>query len=78
MNRTIEVNRIEIRRTIHDACHELITYNDIAEKVYMKLMDNLEDYMSDCESETDEEWYDWRDEQEYEDRWEMRYDDNME
>ena len=28
--------------------------------------------------ETDEEWYDWRDEQEYEDRWGGITDDNME
>lgn len=77
MNRTIKVNRIEIRRTVHDACHELITDSDIAEKVYMKVMDNLEDYLSDCEDETDEEWYDWRDEQEYEDRWERRADETQ-
>lgn len=31
---------------------------------------------ADCEDETDEEWYDWRDEQEYEDRWERRADEN--
>lgn len=33
------------------------------------------------DDETDEEWYDWREEQEYEDRWdtmERRADDNME
>lgn len=27
--------------------------------------------------ETDEEWYDWRDEQEYEDRWERRGDGDI-
>lgn len=31
---------------------------------------------ADCEDETDEEWYDWRDEQEYEDRWERRADEH--
>ena len=51
MKRTIKVNRIEIRRTVHDACHELITDSDIAEKVYMRVMDNLEDYLSDCEED---------------------------
>lgn len=30
------------------------------------------------DDETDEEWYDWRDEQEYEDRWGGITDDNME
>lgn len=51
MNRTIKVNRIEIRRTVHDACHALITDSDIAEKVYMRVMNNLEDYLSDCEED---------------------------
>lgn len=55
MDRTIKVNRIEIRRMVHDACYRLITDGDIAEKVYMKVMDYLEDYLSDCEDETDEE-----------------------
>ena len=65
----IKVKRIDVRRVVSDACHDFITDKDIAEKVYMKVMDNLEDYLSDCE---DEELYDWRDEQEYEDRWERR------
>lgn len=30
------------------------------------------------DDETDEEWYDWREEQEYEDRWGGITDDNME
>ena len=30
---------------------------------------------TDEQDETDEEWYDWRDEQEYEDRWERRADE---
>lgn len=49
MNRTIKVNRIEIRRTVHDACYGLITDGDIAEMVYMRVMVNLEDYLSNCE-----------------------------
>ena len=72
MNRNIKVNRIEVRTQVHSACHALITDKDIAEKVYMKVMDYLEDYLSDCEDEPMEEWYDFRDEQEYEDRWERR------
>lgn len=51
MNRTIKVNLIEVRRTVHDACHGLITDSDIAEKVYMRVMGNLEDYLSDCEED---------------------------
>lgn len=54
MSRTIKVNRIEIRRTVHDACHGLITDSDIAEKVYMRVMDYLEDYLSDCEEDGEE------------------------
>lgn len=51
MNRNIKVNRIEVRTQVHSACHELITDKDIAEKVYMKVMDHLEDYLSDCEED---------------------------
>ena len=51
MNRNIKVNRIEVRTQVHSACHALITDKDIAEKVYMKVMDYLEDYLSDCEED---------------------------
>lgn len=48
-----------------------------------ELICNADDFCShgerraDCEDETDEEWYDWRDEQEYEDRWERRADERI-
>lgn len=47
----IKVNRIEVRKQVHSACHTLITDKDIAEKIYMKIMDYLEDYLSDCEED---------------------------
>ena len=71
----IKVNRIDIRRAVEDACHDLISDDKLAEMLYVKIMHPLEDYLSDCEDETDEERYDWRDEQEYEDRWERRAND---
>ena len=71
----IKVNRIDIRRVVEDACHNLISDKKLAEMVYIKIMNPLEDYLSDCEDETNEEWYDWRDKQEYEDRWERRADE---
>ena len=44
----IKVNRIGIRRVVSDACHELISDEKIAEMVYMKIMNPLEDYLDDC------------------------------
>lgn len=38
-------------------------------------MEYVLEHLPTCEDETDEEWYDWRDDQEYEDRWERRSDD---
>lgn len=45
----IKVKRIDIRRVVSDACHELISDEKIAEMVYMKIMNPLEDYLDDCE-----------------------------
>lgn len=49
MNRNIKVNRIDIRRTVEDACHDLISDEKLAEMVYIKIMNPLEDYLDDCE-----------------------------
>lgn len=45
----IKVNRIDIRRVVADACHELISDEKLAEMVYIKIMHPLEDYLDDCE-----------------------------
>lgn len=45
----IKVNRIDVRRVVSDACHELISDEKIAEMVYIKIMHPLEDYLDDCE-----------------------------
>lgn len=45
----IKVKRIDVRRVVSDACHELISDEKIAEMVYMKIMHLLEDYLDDCE-----------------------------
>lgn len=45
----IEVNRIDIRRAVEDACHDLIRDEKLAEMVYIKIMRPLEDYLDDCE-----------------------------
>lgn len=47
----IKVKRIVIRRVVEDACHELISDDNIAERVYRKIMFPLEDYLDDCEEE---------------------------
>ena len=44
----IKVNRIDVRRVVSDACHDLISDDKIAEMVYMKIMHPLEDYLDDC------------------------------
>jgi len=46
---TYKFKRIEIRREINDACHELINDTGIAEDVYMSIMMPLEDFLSDHE-----------------------------
>lgn len=51
MSRNIKVSRIEVRVQVHNALYELITDKDIAERVYMKVMEFLEDYLSDCEED---------------------------
>lgn len=45
----IKVNRIDIRRVVEDACHDLISDEKLAEMVYIKIMHPLEDYLDDCE-----------------------------
>jgi len=49
MNRNIKVNRIDIRRVVEDACHDLISDKKLAEMLYIKIMQPLEDYLDDCE-----------------------------
>lgn len=51
MSRNIKVSRVEVRIQVHNALYELITDKDIAERVYMKVMEFLEDYLSDCEED---------------------------
>ena len=51
MSRNIKVSRVEVRVQVHNALYELITDKDIAERVYMKVMEFLEDYLSDCEED---------------------------
>lgn len=41
--------RIEIRREILSVCRELITDQSIAEAIYMRIMNPLEDFLSDHE-----------------------------
>lgn len=45
----IEVNRIDVRRVVEDACYDLISDEKLAEMVYVKIMHPLEDYLDDCE-----------------------------
>ena len=45
----IKINRIDIRRTVEDACHELTSDEKLAELLYVKIMNPLEDYLDDCE-----------------------------
>ena len=49
MNDTYKFRRVEIRREIRSACHELIADQSIAEDVYMRIMRPLEDFLSDHE-----------------------------
>lgn len=49
MSDTYKFKRIEIRREISNACHELINDMGIAEDVYMNIMMPLEDFLSDHE-----------------------------
>ena len=51
MSDTYKFKRVEIRREISEACHELIDDTDIAEAVYMRIMSPLEDFLSDHEVE---------------------------
>lgn len=46
---TIKLNRIDIRRVVEDACHDLISDKKLAEMLYIKIMQPLEDYLDDCE-----------------------------
>lgn len=45
----IEVNRIDVRRVVENACYDLISDEKLAEMVYIKIMHPLEDYLDDCE-----------------------------
>lgn len=45
----IKINRIDIRRVVEGACHDLISDEKLAEMVYIKIMHPLEDYLDDCE-----------------------------
>ena len=45
----IKVNRIGIRRVVEDACHDVIRDKKLAEMLYIKIMQPLEDYLDDCE-----------------------------
>lgn len=45
----IKIKRIDVRRVVSDACHELVSDKKIAEMIYMKIMQPLEDYLDDCE-----------------------------
>ena len=45
----IRINRINLRRVVEEACHDLISDKKIAEMVYIKIIDPLEDYLDDCE-----------------------------
>ena len=49
MSDTYRFRRVEIRREIRSACHELIADQRIAEDVYMRIMSPLEDFLSDHE-----------------------------
>lgn len=49
MSDTYRFKRVEIRREISMACHELIADPSIAEDVYMRIMSPLEDFLSDHE-----------------------------
>lgn len=42
---------IPLRRTIHDACMQLFNDTKIALLVYTHIMDQVEDYVSDCEAD---------------------------
>lgn len=44
----IKVNRIDIRRVVSGACHDLISDEKLAEMVYVKIMHPLEYYLDDC------------------------------
>lgn len=45
----IKVNRIDIRRVVEDACHDVIRDKKLAEMLYIKIIHPLEDYLDDCE-----------------------------
>lgn len=45
----IKVDRIDIRRAVADACHEIISDEKLAEMVYIKIIHPLEEYLDDCE-----------------------------
>lgn len=45
----IKVKRIDIRRVVSNACHDLINDEKIAEMLYIKIMNPLEEYLDDCE-----------------------------
>ena len=45
----IKINRIDIRRVVENACHDLISDDKLAELVYIDIIIPLEDYLDDCE-----------------------------
>ena len=45
----IKVKRIDVRRAVEGACKDLISDEKLAEMVYTKIMQPLEDYLDDCE-----------------------------
>lgn len=55
----IKVKRIDVRRVVEDACYDLISDEKLAEMVYVKIMQPLEDYLDDCEEEKQENGMEW-------------------
>lgn len=55
MSDTYKFKRVEIRRVIEEACHEVIRDKKIADELYAKIMMPLEDFLSDCEEGADDE-----------------------
>ena len=55
MSDTYKFKRVEIRRVIEEACHDVIRDKEIADGLYAKIMMPLEDFLSDCEEGADDE-----------------------
>ena len=47
----VKVQVVPLRRVIHSACCDIITDSKMAERLYMLIMDRVEEYLYECEDQ---------------------------